>query len=217
MTKNYYRANLYVSIRSARIAFFLSFLTFLSFSSLANSRSVNLAEMTSHAGRIVHGRVVEVREGVHPLHGQIAVTFLKVQVIEMLKGGAAREVTFMQYGNSTNQYVAHQPKYRVGEEVVLFLYPESKLGFTSPVGQGQGKFVVREDARSGQRILQNEHLNRALFDRLDATKVNARLALNATEREAVAQPEGRTGAGIDVNAFRSLVRKFAANPKANLQ
>jgi hypothetical protein len=173
--------------------------------------------MTSHAGRIVHGRVVEVREGVHPRHEQIAVTFLKVQVIEMLKGGAAREVRFMQYGNSTNQYVAHQPKYSVGEEVVLFLYPESKLGFTSPVGQGQGKFLVRDDVRSGQRILQNEHLNRALFARLDTAKVKARLALNTTEREAVVQPEGRTGAGLEVNTFRSLVRKFAAHPNANLQ
>ena len=217
MTKSYYRVNLHVSIRSARIAFLLTFLTLLSFQGLANSRAVNLAEMTSHAGRVVHGRVVEVREGVHPLHEQVAVTFLKVQVIEMLKGGAAREVTFMQYGNSTKQYVAHLPKYSVGEEVVLFLYPESKLGLTSPVGQGQGKFVVRNDVRSGQRVLLNEHLNRALFARLDTVKVTSKLALSSTEREAVAQPEGRAGAGLDVSTFRSLVRKFAANPQANLQ
>ena len=217
MTKNYCRVNLYVSIRSARITLLLSFLTLLSFAGWANSRSVNLAEMTSHAGRVVHGRVVEVREGVHPLHEQVAVTFLKVQVIEMLKGGAAREVTFTQYGTSTKQYVAHQPKYSVGEEVVLFLYPESKLGLTSPVGQGQGKFVVRTDTRSGQRVLQNEHLNRALFARLDAAKVASRLALNSTEREVVMQPEERAGTGLDVSTFRSLVRKFAANPNANLQ
>ncbi len=217
MTKNYYRVNLYVSIRSARIAFLLLNLTFLSLQGLANSRSVNLAEMTSHAGRVVHGRVVEVREGVHPLHEQVAVTFLKVQVIEMLKGGAAREVTFMQYGTSTKQYVAHLPKYSVGEEVVLFLYPESKLGLTSPVGQGQGKFVVRNDSRSGQRVLQNEQLNAALFARLDAVKVSSKLALNSTEREAIVQPQGRAGAGLDMGTFRSLVRKFAANTQANLQ
>ncbi|MBL8203413.1 MAG: hypothetical protein JNM09_04230 [Blastocatellia bacterium] len=217
MTKNYYRVNLYLSIRSARIAFLLSFITLLSFSGLANSRSVNFAEMTSHAGRIVHGRVVEVRDGVHPLQEHLAVTFIKVQVVEMLKGGAAREVTFMQYGNSTNQYLVHQPKYQVGEEVVLFLYPESKLGLTSPVGQGQGKFVVRHDPRSGQRMLLNEHLNRALFARLDAARVSSKLALTTTEREAVVKPEGRAGAGVDVTTFRSLVRKFAAHPKSNLQ
>lgn len=215
MTKNYYRVNLFVSIRSARIVFLLSFLTFLSLSSLANSRSVNLAEMTSHAGRVVHGRVVEVREGVHPQHQHLAVTWVKVQVVEMLKGGAAREVTFMQYGNSTNHYVAHLPKYSVGEEVVLFLYPESKLGLTSPVGQGQGKFAVQTDTRSGQRVLLNEHLNHALFARLDAAKAKTKLGLTAAEREAIAQP--RTGAGMEVATFRSLVRKFVANPNANLQ
>ena len=217
MAKNYYRVNLFMSIRSARIAFLLFLLTFFSFSSLANSRRVNLAEMTSHAGRIVHGRVVEVREGVHPLHERLAVTFVKVQVVEMLKGGTAREVMFMQYGNSTNQYSSHQPRYSVGEEVVLFLYPESKLGFTSPVGQGQGKFIVRQDTRSGQRVLLNEELNQALFDRLDATKMNRSLALNSVEREAVTQPGGRAGRGLEVNTFRSLVRKLAAQPKANLQ
>ena len=31
----------------------------------------------------------------------------------------------------------------VGEESLLFLYPESALGFTAPVGLGQGKFLVR--------------------------------------------------------------------------
>lgn len=217
MTKNYYRVNLFVSIRSARIVFLLSFLTLLSFPGLANSRSVNLAEMTSHAGRVVHGRVVEVREGVHPQHQHLAVTWIKVQVVEMLKGGAAREVTFMQYGNSRNQYVAHLPKYSIGEEVVLFLYPESKLGLTSPVGHGQGKFVVRTDTRSGQRVLLNEHLNYALFARLDSTKVKTKLALNTVEREAIAQPEGRAGIGMEVDTFRSLVRKFVANPNTNLQ
>lgn len=215
MTKNNCRVSLCVSIRSARIAFLLSLFTFLSISGLANSRSVNLAEMTSHAGRVVHGRVVEVREGVHPQHQHLAVTWVKVQVVEMLKGGTAREVTFMQYGNSTNQYVSHQPKYSVGEEVVLFLYPESKLGFTSPVGQGQGKFVVRADTRSGQRVLLNEHLNHALFARLDTTKMKTKLGLSAAEREAVAQPRGRTG--MEVNTFRSLVRKLASNPNTNLQ
>lgn len=217
MTKNYYRVNLFVSIRSARITLLLSLLIFFSFSSLANSRSVNLAEMTSHAGRVVHGRVVEVREGVHPQNEQIGVTFVKVQVVEMLKGGAAREVTFMQYGSSTKQFIAHQPKYSVGEEVVLFLYAESKLGFTSPVGQGQGKFVVRQDTRSGNRVLQNEHLNHSLFARLDAAKMSSKLLLNAAEREALAQPEGRAGNGLDITTFRSLVRKLAANPKADIQ
>lgn len=214
---NYYRGNLSSSLRSARKTLLVLILTFLVIPAFANTRSINLAEMTSHAGRIVHGRVIEVREGIHPQHERMAVTFIKIQVTEMIKGATAREVSFMQYGNSSTQYIADMPKYAVGEEVVLFLYPESKLGLTSPVGQGQGKFLVRDDVRSGQRRLVNDRANFALFARLDTAKMTSTLTLNKAEREAIAQPDGRTNSGLEISAFRSLVRKIAANPKANLQ
>jgi hypothetical protein len=173
--------------------------------------------MTLHAGRIVHGRVLEVRDGVHPQQGHLAVTFVKVQVLEMLKGNAGREMTFMQYGNSRHQYVAHMPRYSVGEEVVLFLHPESKLGFTSPVAQGQGKFVVHHDTRSGQQVLRNEHMNHALFARLNVGKVISHLTLNKAEREIVGLPDQQASTGIAVQPFCSLVRKFAAQPRADWQ
>jgi hypothetical protein len=38
-------------------------------------------------------------------------------------------------------------KYRVGELVFLFLYPPSKLGLTSPVRGGAGKFRIAENGR----------------------------------------------------------------------
>ncbi len=214
---NYYRVTLSMSLRSARMTWLFLLFTLLVAPVWANTRSINLAEMTSHAGRIVHGRVVEVREGSHPQHEGIAVTFIKIEVTEMIKGSATRAVSFMQYGNSTTQYIADLPKYSVGEEIVLFLYPESKLGLTSPVGQGQGKFRVRDDVRSGQRILTNDRSNHALFARLDTAKLSSKLTLSRAEREAVTQPEGRAGRGLEVSAFRSLVRKIAANPNTNLQ
>ncbi|MFN7927800.1 MAG: hypothetical protein U0Y68_07615 [Blastocatellia bacterium] len=192
---NYYRVNLFTSVRSARMALLPLLFLFLLSPAWANTRSINLAEMISHAGRIVHGRVTEVREGTHPQHPDIAVTFIKLQVTEMIKGKAAREVSFMQYGSSSQQYIADLPKYSVGEEIVLFLYPESKLGFTSPVGQGQGKFLVRDDVRSGQRVLLNERANQALFARVDTAKLSARASLSKAEREAIAQPEARSNQG----------------------
>ena len=214
---SYYRVNLSASIRSVRMTLLFLLFTFLVSPVLANTRSINLAEMTSHAGRIVHGRVVEVREGSHPQHEGIAVTFIKIEVTEMIKGGAVREVSFMQYGNSNTQYIADMPKYSVGEEIVLFLYPESKLGLTSPVGQGQGKFIVRNDLRSGQRMLLNDRSNYDLFARLDTAKLSSKLTLSRTEREVVAPSEGRANKGLEVSAFRSIVRKIAAHPQANLQ
>lgn len=35
---------------------------------------------------------------------------------------------------------------RPGERLLLFLYPESRLGFSSAVGLGQGRFAIRQDS-----------------------------------------------------------------------
>jgi hypothetical protein len=40
-------------------------------------------------------------------------------------------------------------RYRVGERVLLFLYPASKLGLTSPVQGSMGRFSVGSDGRVG--------------------------------------------------------------------
>lgn len=216
MTKSYYRAISSQTIRFSRIVFLFSILIIVP-SVMAGTRAVNLAEMTARAGRIVYGQVSEVRDGVHPQNARLAVTFIKVRVTETLKGADARELSFMQFGNSTQQYAVHLPKYIVGEEIVLFLYPESKLGFTSPIGEGQGKFLVRNDVRSGKRLLQNEQLNRTLFAGLDSTKLNAKLALSRSERELVSLPESEASRGVEFSAFRSIVRKMTTTSVANLQ
>jgi hypothetical protein len=39
------------------------------------------------------------------------------------------------------------PRYRPGERVLLFLYPVSKLGLTSPVGGELGRFAIGTDGR----------------------------------------------------------------------
>jgi len=46
-------------------------------------------------------------------------------------------------------------RYRVGEHVVLFLYPNSKLGLTSTVGGSLGHFAVD---RAGWVLLTAQHL-----------------------------------------------------------
>jgi hypothetical protein len=47
--------------------------------------------------------------------------------------------------------------------VLLFLHPESNLGYSSPVGFGQGVFMVSAPGRSGQKTAVNEVGNRRLF------------------------------------------------------
>ncbi|HZS06910.1 MAG TPA: hypothetical protein VFD58_18890 [Blastocatellia bacterium] len=177
----------------------------------AISRQVTLTEMTTGAGRVVYGRIAEVRNGTHPDYSHIAVTFVTLDVIEMLKGSAAKRLTFMQFASAQGQSQAvahnyHMPKYAVGEEVVLFLYPESRYGFTSPVGEGQGKFQVSNDPRTGRRALVNDRGNRQLFEPLRNEKAQSHFRLNSAERSLIAQQNGVA----DLETFRSMIRKLAA-------
>jgi len=79
----------------------------------------------------------------------VAVTF---HVESSLRGATpGREVTITQWIGlwSSGQ------RYRMGERVVLFLYPNSKLGLTSTVGGSLGRFAVD---RAGWVLLTAQHL-----------------------------------------------------------
>jgi hypothetical protein len=120
----------------------------------AIGRRLDLATMTREAGSIVAGRIVDLHEGRHPKYQNIRVLYVTVQVNQMVKGDTTDRFTFMQFGGraglaqgkkslSMAQSLPDLPAYRVGQEVVLFLYPPSNAGFTSPVGGGQGMFEIR--------------------------------------------------------------------------
>jgi hypothetical protein len=40
-----------------------------------------------------------------------------------------------------------RPRYRIGEHLVLFLYPTSAIGLTSPISADQGRFTVDDQGR----------------------------------------------------------------------
>lgn len=173
----------------------------------AISRQVSLSEMATGAGRVVYGRIVEVRSGTHPDYSHIAVTFVTLDVIEMIKGSAAQRLTFMQFAGAQGRgRNFHLPGYATGEEVMLFLYPESRYGFTSPVGEGQGKFAINNDPRTGRRSLINDRGNRQLFEPIRTEKAMSRFRLTSAERELVARENGVA----DLDTFRSIVRKLVA-------
>src|SRR5690349_1533672 len=113
--------------------------------SAAIGRRLDLATMTERAGTIVSGRITQIRAGAHPQYRNIGVLFVTMKVEEVMKGAPGETFTFMQFtgqkldnnggkGLSAAQPLPDMPSYRVGEEVVLFLYPPSSVGFTSPVG-----------------------------------------------------------------------------------
>jgi hypothetical protein len=116
-----------------------------------------LDEVVDRAGAIVHGTVVDVAPG-RDADG-VAATWVTVEVAECVKGHAGGRLTFKQLGTSEPLAdgalfrIPGLPRYRAGEELVLFLHEPSARGFTSPVGLGQG--VVRVEAKSGERIVRS--------------------------------------------------------------
>lgn len=111
--------------------------------------AINLEKMTNTAGKVFAGRCVEVRKGVHPQYQKVKVTFVTLEVSDVLKGDVKPEHTFMQFGHGNE--IQYMPEYKKGEESFLFLYPESPYGFTSPVGAQQGLFTITTDSDTGKR------------------------------------------------------------------
>lgn len=112
-------------------------------------------ELVDRAARIVHGTVRSVDPG-RDAEG-IPATWITLDVGETLKGPVATTLTYKQVGvpeplpDGTLLRLPGLPRYRVGDEVVVFLHGESRRGFTSPVGLGQGLFRA-EDGPKGRAV-----------------------------------------------------------------
>jgi hypothetical protein len=169
----------------------------LSSSAYGQARSVNLAEMVKYSATIVVGKVTDVREGRHSQYQNIAVTYVTVKVETALRGTPSQSFTFMQYGGIKSRSIADAPTYRTNEEILLFLYPESKVGFTSPVGGGQGKFLIARDSK-GERIIVNELNNRALLK-----EMLPRIKPTAANRELL-----NSQGPLPLGAFLALVQEL---------
>ena len=112
-------------------------------------------DVVDRAACIVHGTVREVASG-RDADG-IPATWITLDVAECLKGHAERSLTFKQVGvqdplpDGSLLRMSGLPRYRVGDEVVVFLHAPSGRGFTSPVGLGQGLYRA-EPAAKGRAV-----------------------------------------------------------------
>jgi len=126
-------------------------------------RALSLEELSRRADRIFVGTCVEVRQA-RSESGQ-PITEITFRIVEPIKGVSGDRIMIRQLGG---QLI---PGYSVGQEVLLFLHPESPAGLTSPVGLGQGIFTIlrqgprREKAvaigdgvRAGRRALRRTQI-----------------------------------------------------------
>ena len=117
-----------------------------------------LSQLVHAAGMIFSGTVIRIER--HPPANRpsvetVAITF---QVENSIRGATpGHRLTISEWSGlwSSGQ------RYRVGQRVLLFFYPRSKLGLTSVVAGPMGRFDVDQ---SGYVLLSSRHLSALQFD-----------------------------------------------------
>lgn len=111
--------------------------------------------MTLRADRIFSGRCVATEVIRHPATG-LRATRVTFEVERAVKGdlGATVTLTLLGRGDAARgPDPAAMPRFVPGARVVLFLYADSPLGLTSPVGFGAGSFSVVLDKEGRERAV----------------------------------------------------------------
>lgn len=178
---------------------------------------LNLEQLTALAEKVFVGKCVSV-ESRTDSSGR-PVQYVTFEVIEMLKGDPASKVTFKQLGSSSPEeqdlstggidvqgVFREMPRYEAGEEAVVFLSAESRLGLTAPVGLYQGKFQIETDS-SGQKSVVNGIGNRGLFIGWRKSPKFKSMTLTGSEKSLL----NTTGGDLPYVEFISLVKKLTAS------
>lgn len=163
--------------------------------SLAQTQPLTLEQIISSAGFIFSGKITNVWSERDAATGFI-VTYSTVAVDENVRGANTNRFTFKQYGGTyqgLNVFAADMSYFTVGEEVVAFLYPLSKLGLTSPIGVAEGKWMVQRDPATGKKFVAGNMFS-------------AKAQFSAAAAKAPA-------ARMEYNEFLKLVRTLAARER----
>ncbi|MFB3903339.1 MAG: hypothetical protein ACE15E_07795 [Acidobacteriota bacterium] len=164
-------------------------------------KTLNLVQMTERADRVFHGKCLS-RQTVDE-NASIPIVEYRFLVKKAIKGVADGEtVVFRQVGGSETGRpgIPGVPQYRVGEELVLFLRKESRRGLTSPVGLGQGAFLVKKNG-TGRAEVMNFVGNRNLAVGLSAGE---QTGLSSEQLDTL-----RGGRAIPLSSFAFVVARVA--------
>ena len=108
-------------------------------------QTVNLFEMVKLADRVFWGKCLKMKTAQDGATG-LLVTAYTFEVREGIKGVSAGEtVVFRQISQGQKGFgIPGLPQYHEGQEALLFLHADSRIGLTSPVGLSQGVFRVEK-------------------------------------------------------------------------
>lgn len=112
---------------------------------------LSLSQLVNSAQTVVHAKAIANERLWHDGEIWTTTTF---RVIENWKGSSPPEITVWVIGGQMGRimsYVPGAPRFRPGEETILFLEP-THAGEMSITAWGEGTFRVRFDARTGESL-----------------------------------------------------------------
>jgi hypothetical protein len=118
----------------------------------ARAMAPTLLQLTQRSGTIFAGTVLSVERMTSKAANEVETVQIRFQVDQAIRGVSPQQVL------AIREWIGlwnAGDRYRVGERLLLFLYPSSKLGLTSPVAGLFGRFQL--DAR-GQVLIQQARL-----------------------------------------------------------
>ena len=168
-------------------------------------KQINLEEITSSAHYVFSGVCIDIASMCDDETGR-DVVFFKFKILKMIKGEQLNELTIKMSKVALDMGGA--PTFKLGEEVVLFLYGKSNYGFTSPVGLGQGKFLVKH-LSTGKKMVINGRNNIDLFKNVNKSKYMKKFAASSNSAEINRVMIQQSGA-INYQMFLTLVEGMVA-------
>ncbi|QQR80042.1 MAG: hypothetical protein IPJ69_11980 [Deltaproteobacteria bacterium] len=88
---------------------------------------------------------------------------------------------------------------------MIFLGEEGSAGLTSPIGMGQGKFVIKRSP-AGEKTVVNEMQNNHLFKDLKKSPTMKSLSLTGKEKLLLMRSSGE----VSLDEISGLVRKIVS-------
>lgn len=175
-------------------------------------RIANIEDLVEKGDRIFLGRVLSVDDEVPTPARKFPAVVITFRVEEVYKGAVGEQVVVRQLGTKTPRsklnLLVPVPRFAVGEEAVVFLPKESSIGFSSPVGFGQGVFRLGKRNRSDEAFVSNETGNARLFHGIKNQKFR-----RATQKKEYLETAGGKGKALTLGDLKELIELHRqANP-----
>jgi len=170
-------------------------------------RPVNLTYLSRRADIIVQGQVLKVRHVPLPNYPNVTTVEVTMSVDRGLRGVKGSRYTFREVHVGFRSSEGKR-SYRVGQRLFLFLPSPSQYGLSSPIGMGQGRFLIASDPTGISRLV-NEHGNAGLFRDVEQDLARAGKKLTPSQRKIVSIKKGP----VPLEEFVSLVQDLSTLPR----